>query len=182
MYAIISELDRASNLAIEKLTTDFIAECNINLPPMKWSYHLSWQGARSYALEETENRIRMIARTFAPIETRIDGLGIFTGKEPVLYLTVTRTPLLSALNETVWEALHPLAEEVNPYFSPEEWVPHISILYGDDKSAPGMSCAVEKLIRKELRISIKIDHLSLGFFQDQENGAVFRYPLTGEVT
>lgn len=181
MYAIISELDHATNLAIEKLTKEIMAGCNIKGPQMKWPYHLSWQGARTYALEETENRVRMIARTFAPIETRIDGLGIFTGKEPVLYLTVTRTPLLSALNETVWEALHPLAEEVNPYFSPEEWVPHISILYGDEKSAPAMSCAVEKLIPRQLRINIKIDHLSLGFFQGQDNGVVFRYPLTGEV-
>lgn len=180
MYAIITQLDHASNLVIGKLANEIMTECKVNVPHMKWPYHLSWQGARSYALEEAENRVRMIAKTFVPIESRIDGLGIFTGEEPVLYLTVTRTPLLSALNETVWEALYPLAEEVNPYFSPEVWVPHISILYGGVKSAPSMSCAVEKLIPRRLQINIKINHLSLVFFQGQEDGVVFRYPLTGE--
>lgn len=180
MYAIISELDHSIDMMIEKLRNESTADCGRELPQMQWPYHLSWQGAEAYSLEETENRVQMIARTFAPIETRIDGFGVFTSEEPVLYLTVTRTPALSALNETLWEALRPLSKGINDYFSPDEWVPHVSILYGGPDSLPLMRCLANNLISKPLRILIRIDHLSLGYFRGQENGVIFRFPLTGE--
>lgn len=180
MYAIISELDHATILAIEKLLQEVTAGCELDGLKKAGPYHLTWQGTQSYEIEETENRLRMIAKTFAPVETSINGIGIFPGEEPVFFLAVTRTPLLSALNETIWESLQPLSTGQNPYYSPEEWVPHISIFYGNPKSAPAMGCIVQNIIPNPLRIDIKIDHLSLGYFHEQENGVMFRYPLLGE--
>lgn len=180
MYAIISELEHATSLAIEKLLKESTAGCNLDGLKKAGPYHLSWQGAQSYEIEETENRLRMIAKTFAPVETRVDGIGVFTGEEPVFFLTVTRTPLLSVLNQTIWESLQPVSTGQNPYYSPQEWVPHISIYYGNPKSAAAMGCIVKNITPNPLRIDIKIDHLSLGYFREQENGVLFRYPLLGE--
>jgi len=179
MYAIISELDHATSHAIDMLRSEAFTNCPINKPKMKWPYHISWQGAQDYALSETEGRVRMISRTFGPLETWINGIGLFPGAAPVLYLSVSRNPELSALNATLWEALQPLATQINPYFSPEEWIPHISIFYGDDQSASALGCAIEKILIKPIRLRLEIGHLSLGSFQGQENKTLFRYPLTG---
>jgi len=179
MYAIITELDHAANRAIDKLRKESFEGCSFDIPKMKWPYHISWQGAQDYALKEVESRLRMIAKTFNPIESLINGIGIFSGDYPVLYLLAARTPQLSDLNATLWEALQPLAIQINSYFSPDQWIPHISILYGDVNSAPAIACAVEKLSIKPIKIKFTIDHLSLGSFLDQENKTMFRYPLTG---
>lgn len=180
MYAIISELDSASDLAIEAIKKEIMSECMLENPKMRFPLHLSWQGADTYRLGEVENLVQLIARMSAPIEITPDGVGVFTGEYPVLYLTVARSPVLSALNQTLWEALFPLAEGMNPSFSPETWVPHISLVYGDSKSIDAMTCVLQKMIPMQLDLKIKIDELSLVFDRDDKNGTVFRYPLTGQ--
>lgn len=179
MYAIISELDQESNLKFDQLRTDCMAGCELENPVMRWPFHLSWQGAQEYQRLAVEQRVKMIAKMFAPLEIGIDGIGVFTGEEPVLYFTVTRTPTISALNQTLWEALNPLAEGMNPQFSPEEWVPHISLIYGSKKSVSGLSCVIQKLIPMHLGMKVRIDHLSLVYYRGQESGEVFRFPLAG---
>ncbi len=130
-------------------------------------------------MAEVEVRMRTIAKTFAPIVTRIEGVGVFTGPSPVLYLPVTRTPELTALNETMWEALAPLARNPNAYFSPDQWVPHITILYGTPQVTEAIACLVRQLLTEPLHIEITLDHIYLGFFEGAEHGVTFRFPLLG---
>jgi len=179
MYAIITELDSETADKINQIRKNAISPCGEDPAPLQWPLHLSWQGAESYQIQEAHARIKMIADTFAPIVSRVDGVGIFTGKEPVLYLSVTRTPELSALNATLWEALSPLAESPNRYFSPQEWAPHISLMYGRPEIVDKIACVVEKLITTPLQIDIKLDHLSIGFYRGQEHGNEIRFDLTG---
>lgn len=179
MYAIVSELDPQANLKLEKLQRECLSACNLEIPTMRWPFHLSWQGAESYNLPEIEKRVQMIAKMFAPVEINIDGIGIFTGDDPVLYFTITRTPTLTALNQTLWESLLPFAERMNPLFSPEDWVPHITLIYGDVNASKALSCVVEQLIPRQMGMTIKIDHLSLVYYQDDKSGVKFQYPLTG---
>lgn len=179
MYALISELNQSSNLVIEKIRQECLSACGLETPTLRWLFHVSWQGAEMYDLPETENRVKMIAKMFAPVDISINGIGIFTGEKPVLHFTVTRAPAVSALNQTLWESLLPLSEGMNPLFSPEKWVPHISLIYGEENSVSALSCVVQKLIPMQLRMTVKIDHLSLVYYQDEKSGVEFRYPLTG---
>lgn len=179
MYAIISELDLQANLKLEKLRTECLSACKLEIPQLRWPFHLTWQSAESYQLSEIEQRVRMIARMFAPVELNVDGIGIFTGKNPVLYFTITRTPAISGLNQTLWESLLPFAGGMNTLFSPEEWVPHISFIYGEAKASKAISCVVEQLIPLQLGMTIKIETISLVYDQDDKSGLAFQYPLTG---
>ena len=179
MYAIITELASESAGEIEQIRAAALTGCGPDPAPLQLPLHLSWQGAESYYLDEVEVRMRTIAKTFGPITTRIDGVGFFTGVEPVVYLSVTRTPELSALNATLWEALSPLSRSVNHYFSPDEWVPHISILYGKPEMKEAIACMVSNLIAAPLRIEIKLDHIYLGYFRNDDHGVQFRFPLLG---
>ncbi len=179
MYAIVSEIDPQANLSLEKLRRECLSACSLEIPKMRWPFHLSWQGAESYNLPEIEKRVQMIAKMFAPIEINIDGIGIFTGDDPVLYFTITRTPELTALNQTLWESLLPFAQGMNPLFSLEDWVPHISLIYGDAKASKAISCVVEQLIPRQLGMTIKIDRLSLVYYQEDKSGVEFQYSLSG---
>jgi 2'-5' RNA ligase len=180
MYAIMTELDTQSAWQIEKIRSRAVAACGGDPVPLQWPLHLSWQGAESYALVEVEERMRMIAKNVAPIVTNIEGVGIFTGPQPVLHLPVTRTPELSALNETLWETLAPLAIKSNYYFSPNQWVPHITILYGNAEVTEAIACMVSRLLSEPLHINITLDHIYMGYFQGPEYGEAFRFPLLGK--
>ena len=179
MYAIFTELDQALNREIEKIRNEIMTGCKFDEKKWQNQVHLSWQGAESYVLPETEERLRMIAKTFAPIQINVHGLGVFPGETPVLSLTIARTPRLSALNATLWEALQPLATGINTYFSPEKWIPHISLFYGDQKDAQAIGCAIEKLAFVPIHIEINLDHLILGSFDDNKGQEILRVPLTG---
>jgi len=180
MYAIMTELDNQSAQQIQMIRSKAVDACGGDPVPLQWPLHLSWQGAESYALAEVEERMRVIAKNVAPIVTNIEGVGIFTGPLPVLHLPVTRTPELSALNETLWETLAPLAKNSNYYFSPNQWVPHITILYGNAEAAEVIACMVSKLLSEPLHINITLDHIYMGYFQGPEYGEAFRYPLLGK--
>lgn len=179
MYSIITELASETAGAVAQIRSAALAGCGPDPAPLQWPLHLSWQGAESYYLDEVELRMRTIARTFAPVTTRIDGVGVFTGAEPVVYLSFTRTPALSVLNATLWEALSPLARSANRYFSPEEWVPHISILYGKTEMKEAIACLVGNLSTMALRIEIRLDHIYLGYFHGDNHGGLYRLPLLG---
>lgn len=179
MYAIISEIDPQANLKLDKLRTECLSACNLEIPRLRWPFHLTWQSAESYRLPEIEKRVQMIARMFAPVELNVDGIGIFTGEDPVLYLTITRTPALTALNQTLWESLLPFAEGMNPLFSPDDWVPHVSFIYGEAKASKAISCVVEQLIPLQMGMTLKIEAISLVYDQEDKNGLAFQYPLTG---
>lgn len=179
MYAIITELETDIAIRIHQIRADAVEACGKDPSPLLWPLHLSWQGADTYPLHEAQDRIRMISKTFAPVTTHVDGVGVFTGPEPILYLSVTRTPELSALNATLWEALTPLAENPNINYSPDTWVPHITLVYGSSGSADILACLLSKLITTPLHLEISLDHLLLGFYRGEEHGSEFRLPLSG---
>jgi len=180
MYAIMTNLDSQSARQIEKIRSKAAQACGGDPVPLQWPLHLSWQGAEAYELPEVEERMRMIAKNVAPIIATIEGVGIFTGPQPVLHLPVTRTPELSALNQTLWETVTPLAKIFNRYFSPDQWVPHITIVYGTAEVTEAIACLVSRLLSEPLHLSIKLDHINLGYFHDKDYGEAFRFPLLGK--
>ena len=54
------------------------------------------------------------------------GIGIFTRKEPVIYLPVVRSGELQRIHGEVARAAEPLARGINEYYSAEIWIPHIT--------------------------------------------------------
>ena len=181
MYAIITDLDSQSKLKIEQIRSRTVKACGGDPVPLHWPLHLSWQGAESYDLAETEDRMRMIAKTVSPIVTRTAGVGVFTGPAPVLYLPVTRTPELTALNETLWETLTPLVKNNNDYFSPDRWVPHVTIVYGTPEVTEAIACMAGSLLTEPLNLEITLDHIYMGYFNENDYGVAFRFPLLGKL-
>ena len=66
-------------------------------------------------------------REHPPIQIDFPGFGIFTGLEPVVYLSITRTPALTALHHAFWQMVTPFARGFNSFYLPEAWVPHATL-------------------------------------------------------
>jgi 2'-5' RNA ligase len=95
-----------------------------------------------------------------PFHVRTAGLGIFTGPLPVLYLTVARCPALAALHARLWRAMAGVAEGVSPWYSPEQWHPHVSLGL-HDLDADSLGAIVQRLAERDFHWTIPIDSLAV---------------------
>ena len=177
MYAIISGLDQSSLEKVNEIRRLILEQCPPREEPVKLEAHLSWQGADDYPLEILDNSLSDLARQVEPIKVLTGGLGIFTGDEPVLHLNVSKSPRLMDLHYRIWQILHPIAIGPNMYFSPETWIPHITLYYGDRSTAQTLVCGLGKLIDKKIELEITIDHLALAYYKNEIYGIKNTYPF-----
>jgi hypothetical protein len=88
VHGLVSLLDDEHSARVEEVWRDLEREfglTGISITPFP---HYSYQVAREYDPVELETRTRQIASDALPFTVRTCGLGVFTGRKPVLYLPV----------------------------------------------------------------------------------------------
>lgn len=93
--------------------------------------HFSWQIAETYDVEALARIAQTIAAESRPFLVRTSGLGLFSGPRPVIYIPVVKTAELLAFHAQVWERCQSAAQGLSPFYSPDQWMPHISLAYTD---------------------------------------------------
>lgn len=140
----------------EELQHEFGIVGHFETPVPHFSYHV----AASYAAETLISTLETCARTFAPFLAHTDGLGIFTGPQPVLYIAVVRDKALTALHAALHQQLYPIARIPNPYYLPEQWVPHITLTLGPVAPAT-LGAIVTYLSQRDFYWQIPINNLAV---------------------
>lgn len=87
-------------------------------------------------------------------------MGIFTGPDPVLYIPVVRTAELSQLHQRLWTAVEPTSSGTQTYYSPANWLPHITLAQ-HDLTPENLPIITQWLNEQSLTWQIAIDNLSL---------------------
>ncbi|HWQ03884.1 MAG TPA: 2'-5' RNA ligase family protein [Longilinea sp.] len=176
MYALTTLFDLESNAVFARMWQKLKNECHL-VPANEVSFvHLSWQGASGYQLESAQSIIHKVCTTTRTFPVKVSGIGIFTGPEPVLYLNVVKDQALMDLHNELWDKLSPFAEELNGYYGPSDWVPHITLAYGTLLPVD-LACAVTELMYEPFSIDLVIDNLALIFSRDGTVGIDSRYEL-----
>jgi 2'-5' RNA ligase len=93
--------------------------------------HFSWQIGEEYDVLSLKQSLEEIALNQPAFTVQTTGLGLFSGEKPVLFIAVVKSPELMAFHRRIWDALLPITNGAHPYYSPQNWVPHISIVYED---------------------------------------------------
>jgi 2'-5' RNA ligase len=75
--------------------------------------------------------LQIIAQSQVPLTVKASGLGIFSGPNPVVYIPIVRTIELSNLHSEIWSAVTPYIGGASVYYSPANWLPHITIGFSD---------------------------------------------------
>ncbi len=127
MLGVVSLLDEANSTFVRELSQGLASEFGIAGIDADASPHVSFHVAESYEIDDVEKRLRSLARSVPPVETRTAGAGIFFGEEHVLYLTVVRNPRLTVLQRTVYDEVRHHATGEHLSYHPFEWVPHITL-------------------------------------------------------
>lgn len=140
--------------------------------------HFSWLVAKQYQTPEIIANLKAIANEMTPFKVRTSGLGIFTGSDPVIYLPLVKTRSMLTFHERLNELIMPCSIEPNPYYTPDRWVPHVT-LATKDVDPENLACAVSGMIDRQLDIEITVDHLALLYAIDGQVGLAGRFDFEG---
>lgn len=123
--------------------------------------HFSFHIAEQYDLEQLKSALQQAAEEIGPFEVTTSGLGIFTaGLSPVLYISVTRSPLLSDIHERLWSLAGAHAAGIVEYYHPQHWVPHITLGHGDI-TTENLADTIRLLKEYDFNWQVTIDNISL---------------------
>ncbi len=163
MYAITTMLEASADEKTRSLWRFLECDCHlagIQLAP--WP-HFSWLGTQNANEELVKQVLERLATSLQPFDVQTTGMGVFTGEAPVLYLPVVKNRQLLETHERVWEAIYPFLNDANLYYSPQRWIPHVTLAFRD-LEAHRLACAVEGLIAVPLEFSITVNHFEFAFY------------------
>jgi 2'-5' RNA ligase len=131
MLGIVSLLDGEARDRIEQLWEELRRDFGVRGKHSNRFPHFSYHVADEYDLTQLRSGLDQLAGAVRNFSVQASGLGIFTRKEPVIYLPVVRSYELQRIHEDVARLAAPLATGINEYYATEIWIPHVTIAEGD---------------------------------------------------
>jgi 2'-5' RNA ligase len=160
MQGIISMLDLDHTSRVHALWNALKDSCGMEEILRTPLPHITWHVAGGYQCDELEKDLEALTSRQAPIQIQANGIGLFTSPAPVLYIPVVRTRALSDLHQAIYEAAITRAENPLVYYSPDEWIPHITLAH-TDADLERLQCALKVLGLERLTWQIHLEQLVL---------------------
>lgn len=174
MQALASLLNPAATHQTQAIWQRLEQTCGLAGIKMTPLPHFSWQGAEEYNQDRVEEIVHGLVTRITPFTVVANNLGIFPGRNPVLYLGLAKSRRLLEFHEMIWKAVEPEAMRPNPHYRPDNWIPHITLAYRD-VNPNNLACAVQELAFQPVWLEIQVDHLALIYEQESRIGIRFRY-------
>jgi 2'-5' RNA ligase len=131
MQGIVSLLDGEARERTEQLWEELRRDFGVSGIHTKRFPHFSYHVADDYNLTPLRPGLEELARATRTFSAQVSGIGIFTRKEPVIYLPVVRSAGLQTMHGNVARLADPSATGINEYYAADIWIPHVTIAEGD---------------------------------------------------
>jgi 2'-5' RNA ligase len=159
MHGLVSLLDSNHYEIVEELWHRLEKECGLAGVKATPYPHFSWQIAQNYPEPDTEMTIRTIASQTKPFKIHTGGLGIFSGRQPVAFISIVRNAKLNQLHDQLWEQFKASAKRLSPYYHPQRWMPHITVVY-ESETPEALQCGLKMLISQSFEWEIEVNNIS----------------------
>ena len=184
MFALISELSETAAVQVMHLWRRLNQSCGLegifNYP----NPHFTWFSAETLEVERCSPILEILTQEASPFDVLTSGLDIFEGEGPVMYLPVIKSPQLQKLHQAIWNQIMPYGKGVNNFYSPEEWVPHITLALRD-LTMKNLPCAKQSIVHETLEIVTTVETISIVKSENQSTGetlAVFKLASEGNLS
>lgn len=179
MHGIVSLLDNDHNQLVEELWAELEREFSVRGVYVTPYPHFSYHVAQAYDVDEIEPVLQRISSNITKFNVRTSGLGIFSGASPVLYIPVVRSLELTELHDELWQEISPASSGVQQYYHPEQWMPHITIGFGDINNG-NLSQIIPFLATRDFNWEITVNNIALIYDTGTKQELKSRFDITGE--
>ncbi len=139
--------------------------------------HFTWHLAESYNEEMLVPLLKEFCTASKPFIVRTSGLGVFIGEHLVIYLALVKDRSLLEFHQRLWELITPYGYNSVNYYSPEFWVPHITLAV--EGTITEFICAMKLLAAQPVLWEFEIRNLAV-IGQNpliDKNGECYRFAL-----
>jgi 2'-5' RNA ligase len=171
MYAIISELDPKSSQYVSEIWMELCQACGLHAIYEVPIPHFSWLVAKEMDLVKTNAVLSQIAGNAKTFTLHTFGLGIFTGEYPILYLPLVKTIEMINLHNSIWDLIVPHCKNLQYYYSPKLWVPHITLAL-KDLTPENIACAVDSIAFDPIELYVNVENLAIAQNENERVGKI----------
>jgi 2'-5' RNA ligase len=178
MYAIASVLNSDENVKIQNIWDELTFHCQLKAVQQSPIPHFSWLTYTDVQDPDAFNEsLSNWANSHAPFTVKVNGIGIFPGNTPVLYLPIVRNYALSALHYELLSQLSPHLEGTSSLYAPDAWIPHITLAFHDLTYA-NLNCAITQCLKFDLSFNLYVDHIAILYLDETSFGLQRKINLT----
>lgn len=179
MHGIVTLLDYDHYQLVEDLWAELEREFSVQGVYVTPYPHFSYHVAQDYDVDKLEPVLQRITSNITMFKVRTSGLGVFTGVSPVLYIPVVRSLELTQLHEELWQEVATASSGVQQYYHPDQWMPHITIGFGDI-SKENLSHIIPFLAERDFNWEITINNVALIYDTGTKQELKSRFDITNE--
>lgn len=178
MFGVVSLLEGRYLKIIREMWNTLHTDCGFEASYDTPIPHISWHVAKSYNLRLLKPILVDISLEAAPVTVRTAGLGIFTGAVPIIYFNVVKDAVLLEFQTKIWQSVHNASQDASILYTPENWIPHITLAHGDINNC-NLGCMMDELAFRDLSWELEMDHIAvLGQYDEQiDKDLVFTFNL-----
>ena len=161
MNGVIALLDDKHTILVQDLWKILEDECGFSEGLITPFPHFSWQIAEEYDFNGLGKKLVELTSQLPPFTIRTAGIGVFTGKSPVVFIPIVKDPDLLELHQTIWDQISSLGKGMSDHYAPENWIPHIT-LASRDIAPDSLIKMIKYLGPLKIEWEIGIDRFALG--------------------
>jgi 2'-5' RNA ligase len=177
MYAIISEIDNPSGETVNQIWHKLCEACGLGAIYATPTPHFTWLVAEELDVEKSKLNLSEIVKSSPVISTHTFGLGLFSGGHPVLFLPMVKTVEMIHLHQHIWNEISPYTKDLNKYYSPEFWLPHITLAL-KDINRENLACAINEIGFEKIELNVSMTSLAIAEHEDEKIGTILeRFPV-----
>jgi 2'-5' RNA ligase len=131
--------------------------------------HFSWQTAESYQLESVRQKMTDLSASIPAFTITTAGLGVFSNDIKILFLIIVKTRKLMEIHELFWKELIPFSFDPRMHYSPENWIPHISLNL-QKLEEDQFNCLLDELLKNNLNFEFLVQKMGILFLNPSTSG------------
>jgi 2'-5' RNA ligase len=175
--ALVSLLDHEHADEVRSIWSELEARFGLRpryvKPFIHFSYHVV---ADEYDLDALAPELDAITEKRAPFRVPTIGCDVFMGTEPVVFVSVNRTPELDDLHRDIWSRCTPGFGVGLPYYAPDVWVPHVTLAQGP-RASEHLPEIMSVLENRSFDWDLSVDNLAVIEDGGKERGLIHQVSL-----
>lgn len=157
---IITKLPDFFQEEVTKIWNDFHQFFGISRIKTTSFPHLTWAIAKESDEKLVDEKLNIIRKNTFPFVLSTNGIGIFTGKRPAVYIQIKPSVQILKFQKELHETFSDHSDGLKKFYVPERWIPHISLAIEDIDSS-NIGKVMEYLLPNTFKHDLRIETISL---------------------